>query len=355
MAIYEFAQDGIHRLDEITFGTVGLHERRDLQRLLREHIDVIAPETLVISEEFHDWEDSQRRIDLLAIDKEANLVVIELKRTEDAGHMELQAIRYAAMVSTMTFEKAADVFGEYLQRQGKTQDTKQTILDFLDWDEGNDNEFAQDVRIVLASAEFNRELTSAVLWLIEHGIDIRCVRLKPYNMDGRVLVDVQQIIPPPEAADYQVQIRIKKEQERKARTSNIDFTRFDIRIGNELHPAQWKRNAIFLVCKHLCDGGVNPDEIQALITWRPNRVWRAVDGEVNASEFEKRAAELASKAGQSFTSGRWFVDEGDLVRANGKTYAFSNQWSGAGWHRAMNLLKEKYPQFKIEFYETLSE
>ena len=118
-------------------------------------------------------------IDLLAIDKDANLVVIELKRTEDGGHMELQAIRYAAMVSAMTFEKATDVLSEYLRQHGKDQDAKQTILDFLEWDESNDNDFAQDVRIFLAAAEFNKELTSSVLWLIDHGIDIRCVRLKP--------------------------------------------------------------------------------------------------------------------------------------------------------------------------------
>jgi len=64
---------------------------------------------LVVSEEFGDWEDSRRRIDLLGIDKAANLVVIELKRTEDGGHMELQAIRYAAMVSKMTFDRLVEV------------------------------------------------------------------------------------------------------------------------------------------------------------------------------------------------------------------------------------------------------
>jgi RecB family endonuclease NucS len=44
----------------------------------------------LVAAEFGDWEDSRRRIDLLAIDKAANLVVIELKRTEDGGHMELE-------------------------------------------------------------------------------------------------------------------------------------------------------------------------------------------------------------------------------------------------------------------------
>lgn len=118
MPIYEFAQAGINRLETTTFSLVGMHER-GLQRLLREQVEVISPETLVIAEEFGDWEESRRRIDLLGIDKEAKLVVIELKRTEDGGHMELQSIRYASMVSTMTFDRAADAFGDYLKQLEK--------------------------------------------------------------------------------------------------------------------------------------------------------------------------------------------------------------------------------------------
>jgi hypothetical protein len=214
----------------------GLHERRDLQRLLRENVEVIAPDTLVISEEFGDWEDSRRRIDLLALDKNANVVVIELKRTEDGGHMELQAVRYASMVSTMTFEQAVDAFATYLKQLGReAQEARDVILDFLGWDEPDDDMFAQDVRIVLASAEFSKEITSSVLWLIDHGIDIRCVRLKPYSLAARLLVDVQQIVPLPEAPQYQFQVREKAQREREARVSNADFTRFDVKVGDEIH------------------------------------------------------------------------------------------------------------------------
>src|SRR6185503_3968724 len=92
----------------------GLRERGDLQRFLRDQIEVIAPDVLIVSEEFGGWEDSKRRIDLLGVDRSANLVVIELKRTEDGGHMELQAVRYAAMVSKMTFDKVVDVFAAHL-------------------------------------------------------------------------------------------------------------------------------------------------------------------------------------------------------------------------------------------------
>ena len=80
---------------------------RGLEHVLRDHIDVLGDDLLVIAEEYGEWEDARRRIDLLALDKQRRLVVIELKRTETGGHMELQAIRYAAMVSAMTFEQVA--------------------------------------------------------------------------------------------------------------------------------------------------------------------------------------------------------------------------------------------------------
>ncbi len=217
MTIYRMTGEAIETIDETTFANVSVNERGDLQRLLKRQIEIISPDTLVISEEFSDWEDSKRRIDLLGIDTDANLVVIELKRTEDGGHMELQAIRYAAMVSTLDFERVVRIFETYLAGEGDDRDARQTILDHLEWDEADDDAFAQDARIVLASAEFSRELTTAVIWLNDRGLDIRCVRIKPYGNRDNLLLDVQQVIPLPEAQDYQVRLKEKQQKERKAR------------------------------------------------------------------------------------------------------------------------------------------
>ncbi|MBN2582240.1 MAG: DUF4268 domain-containing protein [Planctomycetes bacterium] len=210
MVVYELTNSSIQTLEPVSFSDVGLEERSDLQRLLRKQIEVISPETLVIAEEFGEWEESKRRIDLLGVDKDANLVVVELKRTDDGGHMELQAIRYAAMVSTMTFDQAAEVFASYLSKQNRTEEARDTLLEFLGWEEPDEDNFAQDVRIVLVSADFSKELTTAVMWLNERTMDIRCIRMQPYRDGLRVLVDVQQVIPLPEAEDYQVRLRNKE-------------------------------------------------------------------------------------------------------------------------------------------------
>lgn len=349
MPIYELTQGGIIAVAQTSFDSSGVLERRDLQRLLRANIGVIAPQTLIISEEFGDWDDSKRRIDLLGIDKSANLVVIELKRTDDGGHMELQSIRYAAMVSKMTFEQAVGAYARYLKQLSKDDDAKAAILDFLEWDEPDDALFAQDVRIILASADFSKEVTSSVMWLNERDIDIRCVRLTPYKLNERILVDVQQIIPLPEAAEYQVQVREKTRSERQARTGGADYTRFDLRMNGQVFPSQWKRNAIFLVCKALSGKSASPDEIARLFAWRSNRVWYQVDGNVDSTKFEELARSKASSGGLSFEPGRWFCADDELVRHNNKTYAFSKMWGGDNWRRAMDLLQAKYPALGIEF------
>lgn len=226
MPLYEMTPNAFRPLSRASFADLKVRERDDLQRLLRSQIEVLGDDLYVLTEEFGDWEDSRRRIDLLAIDPQANLVVIELKRTNDGGHMELQAIRYASMVSTMTFERAEQIHGEFLARMGEpAEDARNRILAFLGWDEPDEESFAPDVRILLVSEDFGKELTTAVLWLRERDIDIRCVRLRPYQDGEKRLIDVHQIIPLPEANEYQVQLREKEQVGRKKKAE-----RYDVRL-----------------------------------------------------------------------------------------------------------------------------
>jgi len=350
MPIYEFDHRKIRPLAKTTFGQAKLREQSDLQRLLRENIEVIAPDTLVIAKEFGVWDGSRRRIDLLGLDREAKLVVIELKRTEDGGHMELQAIRYAAMVSTMTFDKAVDVFNEYLVQIGKDGIHARTeILNFLRWDEPDEDAFAQDVRLVLASAEFSRELTTSVLWLIEHNIDISCVRLRPYDLDGRTLVDVQQIIPLSEAAEYQVQVREKAWKRRESRPTNSRRTKYDITVGEQMFRGESKGRAIYRIFRHLVENDIDPEEVARHCGPLANRALMSVDGEVGQGDFMRLAHETRNARGYAFDPIRWFCNDGDLVRTRGRTYAFSTQWGDPGWSEAMKELRDAFPTHRIEF------
>jgi hypothetical protein len=151
-----------------------------LQRLLRDDIAALADDLLVIAEDFGEWEDARRRIDLLALDKTGRLVVIELKRTDDGGHMELQALRYAAMVSSMGFAEVATTYAAHCAklRTEEEVDSRAELLAFLDMEDADDEDpvISSDVRIMLVSADFGREITTTVLWLNpirQHGHPLR--------------------------------------------------------------------------------------------------------------------------------------------------------------------------------------
>jgi hypothetical protein len=220
MPIYEVRHDSLAPVSATSFETERLSERGDIQRLLKHNIAFLEEGLMVLAEEFSDWQDSSRRIDLLCLDTEANLVVVELKRTNDGGHMELQAIRYAAMVSAMKFDEAVEAYAKFRAKNGKGpldhEVARSEILTFLNWPAPVEKDFASKTRIILASADFSKELTTAVIWLRDWNIDIRCLRLKPYRLeDGRLLMDIQQLIPLPEAAEFQTQLGAKRQAERK--------------------------------------------------------------------------------------------------------------------------------------------
>lgn len=214
MSLYRVTTDKLEPVPRTTFAAESLLERKDLQRLLRQDITPIGDELMVIAEEYGNWEDSNRRIDLLCLSKGAGLVVVEIKRTEDGGHMELQAIRYAAMVSSMTLEQVIRAHAETNGRE--IEAARSEVLDFLQLDSDEDAELTGEVRIVLVSADFSTELTTAVLWLNKRELDITCIRIRPYKMGNEVLIDATQIIPLPEATDYEVKVRAQEKEKRKA-------------------------------------------------------------------------------------------------------------------------------------------
>lgn len=245
MALYQLGENSLTPLRSTSFQDENLWERRDLQRLLKNNIQVVAQDIMVIAEEFGDWDGSGRRIDLLAVDKDANLVVVELKRTDDGGHMELQAIRYAAMIANLTWEQATTAFGKYLLDNQIDFDAESRLCEFLGWDSPREDDFGQNVRIVLASADFSKEITTSVLWLNDRDLDISCVRLSLHRMDNQLVLSADQIIPLPEAESYQIEVRQKKREARAAsRSENKDRSLYTLSFSDEPFEQGFKKSDI---------------------------------------------------------------------------------------------------------------
>jgi hypothetical protein len=213
MPVYQVTKEDFEPLHRTSFEAEKLRERDDIQKRLRDRPDILEDGLYILAEEFGNWEESNRRIDLLALDSERRLVVIELKRSDDDSLMDLQAIRYAAMVADMTLEQAIAAHRKYLQIRGKAaEDAASNVSVHLSDDAEEANIDSSNPRIILASANFSKELTTSVLWLNRTGIDIKCVKLQPWKTADSLFLESSQVIPIPEAEDYMVRLRNREEE-----------------------------------------------------------------------------------------------------------------------------------------------
>ena len=183
------------------------------------------------------------------------------------------------------------------------------------------------------------------MWLNERSLDIRCVRLKPYKDGERALLDVQTVIPLPEAEAYQIQVRDKQQKERQSRSSNRDFTRYDVSVNGVVIPNQSKRGMIFSVIKPIIESGVHPEELAELIYWRKNVLFYKFDELLGEESVVKRLAE-EDVGGKVRKHRRFFSKEDEIFHIGGKTYLLTNQW-GKRTLEAVEILKNYYPDLSI--------
>ena len=306
------------KLETKTFVEVEKKERQ-VQQIFKNQINIISDDILIIAEEYGNWEDSRRRIDLLGLDRDGSLVVIELKRDKKNAYMDLQALRYAAMVSTLTIEDVVEALKKYQSKEGITHDkeAKEQILDHLSDHSGNKpSELSNNVKIILVNEDFlDTELTTTILWLIEnYDIDITCFRLTPCIHNQSTLVDVQQIIPIKESKDYQIKKRNKiiKEQTNRA-TKDTTKYRFEGKIYG-------KGQLVLAV-------------VTSYVKAHPNITY---DGLKNAfpkppsgrkhEVFESVEQIKMDKATSNDRRDRYFLEDDKLLPIADDTIAVSNQW-----------------------------
>jgi len=335
-----------------TFRDLHLLERRDLQAALRDDIAVIDAELLVIGEEFGEFDLSRRRIDLLALDRQGALVVIEIKRTEDGGHMELQALRYAAMVSTMGFDEVVTTLARHRSTTGvaDADGARAAVLQHLGLTADEEPpEISSTVRIILVSADFDREITTTVLWLNEmFGMDIRCVRLTPYALPvdattARIVLDIQQIIPIAEASEYQVKVARKQRGERQTGASERDYSKYAVVRHGVAGPGLPKRAAMYDYIRALLAEGVPLADVQDAM---PASRWRIVEG------TDWSAEDIV--ADQNLDPRRWWTTVPKLVvHPSGPVWTdgepsalLSNQW-GNFFFPVLEALLSRYSEHDI--------
>lgn len=343
MGLFDLSEGTLVPIAPTSFAAEGVLERSHLQAALRKNISLLGDDLLVVAEEFGGFSDANRRIDLLCIDREARPVVVELKRTNEGGHMDLQALRYAAMVSAMTFDDLVGIFERHLDgKEEGSEDARERLVAWLDNAGGDDAVVRRDVRIILAAADFGKEITTTALWLNDvFGTDIRCVRMTPYHVHGRLLLNVEQVIPLPEAEEITIKLRRREAAARVATaSSSADWTPYVVTTGSDTTQPLRKRRAVLAMVHAVHTAGASADDIASVLGRRFLGVEGVLHGDALIEEF------VAAYPSAEQNIRRWFFS--DPVHDKGKTWVLSKMW-GTNTEAALAGLVNLVPNAGISY------
>ena len=193
------------KISEVEFSNLGLQERRDIQEWVVANPSIVGDDLLIIAKEFSDFEGTNDRLDLLAVDQDGKLVVIELKRDDSGVDAHWQAIKYASYLRQATREHVVGMLANHANVS--ESEAEERLSNHTD--SGSLETLNSDQRIILVSHRFAQEVTSAVLWLNDkaHGENlITCIQLTPYRDGEALYVQTNTIIPVPGTEPYTIQV-----------------------------------------------------------------------------------------------------------------------------------------------------
>ncbi len=215
--------NNVVKLEQRLFKELHIKEREHLQEWIAKNPDMLGEELLIIQKEFSGFSDTNERLDLLAVDKDGGIVVIENKLDDTGRNVVWQALKYTSYCSRLTTSQIIKMYQDYIDRWGNGEDAKDNLLEFLERDEEELLLNRNDQRIILISNNFRKEVTSTVLWLIDHSIQIQCFRAIPYSMGEEMFLQMEQIIPLPETKEFMIDIK-EKEKEEKEKSKVVEET-----------------------------------------------------------------------------------------------------------------------------------
>ena len=223
------------KLEQRSFSELGFKERENLQEWIANEPTVLGEDLLIIQKEFGGFSDTHERLDLLALDKQGSLVIIENKLDDSGRDVTWQALKYASYCSGLSKENIRKIFQDYLDKRNPGDKAEEKLSEFFDDTDYEDVMLNKGVtqRIILIAAQFQKEVTSTVLWLMNFKVRLQCFRATPYSMGDELFLNVEQIIPTQDAEGGVIsgwQRRLRMTSTLKRRTSS------DSRSGRNFGP-----------------------------------------------------------------------------------------------------------------------
>lgn len=214
MYLIDTETNRIKNLTKKTFTELGFRERQHLQEWIANKPEALGEELLIIQKEFDGFNDTNERLDLLALDQDGNIVVIENKLDDTGRDVTWQVLKYASYCSTLSKEQIKNIYQNYLDKTGLGESATEKLSNFYnqEYDEIAINK-GNTQRMILVAANFRKEVTSTVLWLMNYKLRIQCFKATPFALDEQLFLTLEQIIPTKDTEEFIISMAGKTQDE----------------------------------------------------------------------------------------------------------------------------------------------
>jgi len=214
MFIINKEQNTIQEMEEKTFSELGFKEREHLQKWIVNSPDALGEELLIIQEEFDGFDDTKERLDLLALDKSGNTVIIENKLDDSGRDVTWQILKYASYCASLSKQQLRAIYQDYLNKINIKEDAGDNLSEFLNGADFEELQLNKHQRLVMVAGSFRKEVTSTVLWLLNnYKVRIQCFKATPYSYENQLFLNIEQIIPIKEAEEYTIKMAEKTQED----------------------------------------------------------------------------------------------------------------------------------------------
>ena len=209
------------RVDELT-----------LEKWIAESPDLVGEPLLLLGRQLADFQEDQDRLDILAIDSDGEIVLIELKVSENFRVTDLQALAYAGAYATQDTGQLAETLRWYLSRSVgmnsqpmpttvSVEDARQAIVDFLEIDDFSRWEPSQRVRIKLVAPRFPPRVLKSVKWLGDvYGMPIEAIAVRLFEQSAdKYAIAFERVLPLPGEDEFDMTIRQREERKKIENTT----------------------------------------------------------------------------------------------------------------------------------------
>jgi hypothetical protein len=247
-------QNQVQKIASKTFTELGFKEREHLQEWIAKNPDVFDEELLIIQKEFNGFNETNERLDLLAIDKQGNLVIIENKLDDSGRDVTWQSLKYASYCSSLTKDQIREIYQKYLDKYYEDENAINNLQDFFneDYEDLTINQGLTQ-RIIIVAANFRKEVTSTVLWLMNYKLRIQCFKVTPYALnDSEIFLTFEQIIPMKDSEEYIISMA--------AKTQADIHTQEEMKGRHHIRTEFWKKLLSTYHTKHDLFSNISPSK-----------------------------------------------------------------------------------------------